>query len=120
MTHDCISQRDKITNGGTRPEVLQVRSRGTVRTTLIEIFELLFSRIHQRVQFLEVLIVEPSRNGLVDISEYRVVPVYRVLCSVIENVDLSGASDETLWLNHSWRQESGRTMCAPLHEGPKL
>ena len=42
LPHNRISQRDKITDSGTRPDVLQVRPRWTVQTTLVEIFELLF------------------------------------------------------------------------------
>ena len=42
LPHNRISQRDKITDSGTRPDVLQVRPRGTVQTTLVEIFELPF------------------------------------------------------------------------------
>jgi hypothetical protein len=118
-THNGISQGDEVTNGGTRPQVLQVWSRGTVHTTFGEILVLLFGRIYPGIQFIEVSLVELSRNGLVYISDHCVVEVSCIFLRVIENVNLPGAGCATRSENHIMSLRSERTMCAPLHEGPR-
>ena len=94
LPNNRISQRDKVANSRTRPNVLQVRSRGTVHTTLAEIFVLQLGRFRLRVQFLEASFVESSRNCLVDVCKHSVVPIRRIFCGVIEDVDISGAGYE--------------------------
>ena len=94
LPNNRISQRNKVANSGTRPNVLQVRPRGTVHTTLAEILVFQLGRLRLRVQFLEVSFIESSRNCLVDVSKHRVVPICRIFCGAIEDVDISGAGDE--------------------------
>jgi hypothetical protein len=77
-SYNGISQRHEVPNGGTRPNVLQVRSNGTILAVFREVLDLLFGRVDLRVQFVEVLFIELSRDGLVDIFGHRVVPERRV------------------------------------------
>jgi hypothetical protein len=93
-TQDRIPQRHQVTNGGARPEVLQVRSRGSIFTARAEVFELLFRHSIFRVQFIEISFVEPSRDRFVDIGDWRVVPEFDIFLCGIEAIDLSGADDD--------------------------
>ena len=118
LPHNRISQRDQVANRRTRPYILQVWCRGAVHTTFVEVFVLLFGRIHQRVQLLEVSFVESSRYCLVYEGKHGVVPVHYILCSFIEDVNVSGASDSIRSPNRTGELIGERTMCTPLHEGP--
>ena len=66
-----------------------------------EVFELLFGRINLRVQFLEVLVVELSRDGFVDILGHRVIPEPRVFLYGIKTGNLSGADDSVRSVNRT-------------------
>ena len=66
-----------------------------------EVFELLFGRISLRVQFLEVLVVELSRDGFVDILDHRVIPEPRVFLYGIKTSNLSGAGDSVRSANRT-------------------
>ena len=67
LSYNCVSQRHKVSDGETCPDILQVRSSRAILTMVREVFELLFCRINLQVQFLEVLIVELSRDCFIDI-----------------------------------------------------
>ena len=118
LPHNRISQRDKVANRRTRPDILQVWSRLVVHTTFVEIFVLLFGRIHQRVQLLEVSFVESFRYCFVYEGKRGVVPVHFIFCSLIENVNVSWAGDNIRSPNRTGELISERTMCTPPHEGP--
>ena len=60
-----------------------------------EIFELLFGRVDLRVQFIEVLGVELSRDGFVDVLDHRIIPEPYIFICGIETSNLSRASDKT-------------------------
>ena len=72
--YDHVSQRYNISDIGTRPKVLRLRSGGTIFAALHPIFELPFGQINLRVQFLEVLFIESPSNCLVDIGDRGAVP----------------------------------------------
>ena len=94
--HDRISQRDEVTNSGSCPNVLQVRSRWAFRDTIAEVLVLPFGPIDLGVQFVKVLLVELPGDGLVDVRVHGVVPESIVFCRVVENVNFSGADKEIL------------------------
>jgi len=73
-SQDRISQRHEVPNGGTRPKILKVRSNSIILTAFREVFELIFGQINLRVQFLNVSVVELSRDGLIDIEDWGVLP----------------------------------------------
>ena len=118
LPHNRISQRDQVANRRTRPDILQVWSRGTVHTTFVEVFVLLFGRIHQRVQLLEVSFVESSRDRLIYEGKHGLVPVHYIFCGSIEDVNVSWAGDSIRSPNRTGKLIGERTMCTPLHEGP--
>ena len=66
-----------------------------------EVLELLFGRTNLRVQFLEVLVVELSRDGFVDILGHGVIPEPRIFLHGIKTSNLSGASDSVRSVNHT-------------------
>ena len=65
-----------------------------------EVFELLFGHSTCRVQFVEVLFVELSRDRFVDIGDRGVIPESGIFLCGIETVDLSRAEDEMQLVNY--------------------
>ena len=65
-----------------------------------EVLELLFSQIGFRVQFVEISLVEPSRDGFVDPSNRSVIPESRVFRCGVETIDLSRADNDMRSVNH--------------------
>ena len=114
-----ISQRDKVTNGRTRPKVLQVLSRRAFHDTIVEVLVLLFCPIDLGVQFIKILLIKLPRDGLVDVHVYGIVPERLILCGVIKNINIPGL-EETCSASHPKSQSVQRilTMFALLHEGP--
>jgi len=84
-----------------------------------EVFELLFGEIGFRVQFIEILFVEPSRDRFVDIIDRSVVPEFGVFLCGIETIDLSRADGDVRSVNHIEERRRGPTMYALSHEGPR-
>jgi len=72
-----------------------------------------------RVQFIEVSFVEPSRDGFVDIGDYRVVPEPRIFLCGIKTVNLSRAGDEIQSVNRVNGPQSGPTTYVRLRGGPR-
>ena len=91
-----ISQRDKVTNGRTRPKVLQVLSRRAFHDTIVEVLVLLFCPIDLGVQFVKILLIKLPRDGLVDVHVYGIVPERLILCGVIKNINIPGAGGDVL------------------------
>ena len=120
LPYDRICQGHEIPNGGARPKVLQVWSGWSILAMRGEVFELLFGHIVCRVQFVEVLFVELSRDRFVDIRDRSVIPESSIFLCGIETVDLSGAEDDARSVNHTEKRRYGLlTMCAPPHEDPR-
>ena len=95
-SYDRVSQRYKVPDGGTCPNIFQVRSNRAILATTREVFELLLGRIDLRIQLVQVSIVELSRDGFVDIRGHRVLPEFCIFLYGIETCDLSRA-DDNIW-----------------------
>jgi len=65
-----------------------------------EVFELPFSQINLRVQFLEVSFVELSGDSFVDFGGHRVLPERLVFLRRIETSNNSRTGDNTQSANH--------------------
>jgi hypothetical protein len=78
LSYNGIPQRHEVPNGRTRPDVLQVRSNGAILAVFRKVLDLLFGRVDSRVQLVEVLFVELSRDGLVDGVGHCVLPERRL------------------------------------------
>ena len=91
LSHQRIPQRHEIPNGGTRPDIFQVRSNGTILATSHKLFKLLFGKVCLRVQFLEVSSIEPSGNGFIDAVSHRVLLERLVFLQGIETSNISSA-----------------------------
>jgi hypothetical protein len=75
------------------PRLTQVWSNGVILAVFSEVFDLLFGRVDLRVQLGEVLLVELSRDGLVDVFCHCVVPERRIFLYGIRTGDISGANN---------------------------
>jgi len=100
LPQNRISQGHKVTDGGTRPNILQVRSSGTTLTISPEILELSLGRSDLGVQFTAILIVELSRDGLVDVPDHRVLPERVLFVLGVETGNISRAGDHTRSANY--------------------
>ena len=88
-------------------------------TARSEVFELLFGGIDLRVQFIEVLLVELSRDRFVDIGDRSVVPEFGIFLCGIETIDLSRADGGVRSVNHIEERRRGPTMYGLSREGPR-
>ena len=99
LSHERISQRHKIANGGARPEVLQVRSNGSVLATSREVFKLLFSQVDLRVQLFEVSFAKPSGDSFINITGHGVLPERLIFLRGVETSDSSRTDCNTQSIN---------------------
>ena len=94
LSHERISQRHKVPNGRTRPDVFQVRSNRAVLATYPKVFILLFGQVGLRVEFLEVPFVELSGDGFIDkVGGHGVPPKRLFFLRGFETSDISRAGD---------------------------
>ena len=116
LSHERISQRHKVPNGRTRPEVFQVRSDGAVLATSSEIFMLLIGQVGLRVQFLEVPFVEFSGDGFIDIvGGHGVLPERLFFLHGFEAGDSSRAGEDIHTVSRPNRNHDMDLRCVEPH-----